>query len=59
MTHVFDELVGGHSGHDEEVSDDDPQVLGPAGDHGGPELLHLLGVIVAELEISSMIQLND
>jgi hypothetical protein len=50
MTYVFDEFVWRHSGHDEQVPDDDSKVLRPAGHHGGPQLFHLLRVLVAELQ---------
>ena len=47
--YVFNEFRGGHSRHDEEIADDDPEILWPTHAERGPQLLHFLGVLVTKL----------
>lgn len=48
--YIFHEFGRGHARDDEQIADDDPQVLGPAGAQGGPQLLDLIRVLVAKLK---------
>lgn len=48
-THVGQQLVGRHAGHDDQVADDDLQVVGPTRAQRRPQLLDLFRVVVREL----------
>ncbi len=47
---AFDQLLRRHPGYDEQVADDDLEILRPTHAQSRPELLHLLRVLISELQ---------
>ena len=48
-THIRQQLIGRHAAQYEQAAQDDLQVVWPAGAERRPQLLQLLGVVVADL----------